>query len=117
MEKIVYKKLRQLDGTATNVINEPSALLGVDSRIQHFQPVVVAAGGFPINFGTTRLVEDYVTEKKLFQQSGVLPVAVIDLSDLEIIEALGEDGESVVSLIRDWKSSPERHQSLRNWLI
>ena len=117
MEKIVYKKLRQLDGTATNVMNEPSVLLGVDSHPRHFQPVVVAAGGFPINFGTTQLIEDYVVKTNLFQQKSVLPVVVIDLSDLEIIEALGEDGESVVSIIRDWKSSAQSQQSLRNWLI
>lgn len=119
MERIVYKKLRQLDGTASNVVSNPTALLGsgADMRAPKFQPVVVAAGGFPFNFATSKLIEEYVTKKGLFQQEGVLPVAIIDMSELEIIEALAEDGERVDELIRHWKSSGDRHQSLRNWLI
>jgi len=117
MEKIVYKKLRQLDGTASNVLNDPTRLLGPATRPLRFQPVVVAGGGFPFNFATSQFIDNFIAMNGLFAQSGVLLAAVIDLSDLEIIEALHEDGEFVADLIRDWKSSSDRHLSFRNWVL
>jgi hypothetical protein len=117
LERIVYKKLRQLNGTATNILNDPARLFGDVAQLQHFQPVVVTAGGFPFNIATSRVIDDHIAAKGLFTQQRVLPAAVIDLSELEMMEALAEDGESVADLIRQWKASPDRQFSFRNWII
>lgn len=117
MEKIVYKKLRQLDATANSILSDPTRIFGAGAVQRPIQPVLVAAGGFPLNAATSNLIDEYITAKGLFADARISPLAVVDLRDLDMLEALAEDGESIADLVRSWKKSTDRDQPFKNWLL
>jgi hypothetical protein len=116
MEKIAFKKIRQLSKTASNILSDPSRLTGAGEGPTHFQPIVIAGGGFPINVATTLAIENYIKENGLLDDARILPIAFIDLADLELLESLAELNLTVVEAVSKWRTSEERDQPLRNWV-
>ena len=61
LERLAYKKIRQLDDTARCLITEPEKLLGYAGASRPVQPVVVAAGGFFMSPVTAKATTEYCT--------------------------------------------------------
>ncbi len=117
LEKLLYKKIRQLDGTCRNLVENPASLTGGESGIRPVQPVVIAGGGLPVNPVTMMAARDYCEERGLLEHAMIRPLAVIDLGELEMLEGLREDGQSPADLLFAWQESTLANLSLRNWLL
>lgn len=115
-KKIVSTKLLQLDVTSSNILSNPVPLTGVSQTPSRIQPVLVAGGRFPVNFITMFEIEHFIAENRLFADARILPVAVMDLGELEILEALCEQGQSPIDLIARWRASEDAQVSFRNWI-
>lgn len=116
MEKIVFKKLRQLDDSANCLLADPAALLGTTER-RSVRPIVVAGGGFPNSPVTQAIINDYCVEHGLFHHAMIDDPVVLDVGEVEMLEGLHESGRSMMDLIDDWQASPLRAVSMRNWLM
>lgn len=117
LEAALFKKIRQLDETCTNLISEPERLTGVSAQIGFIQPVVVTAGGLPVNPVTLMAAYDYCKEEALLSDGRIRTLAVIDLGEVAMLEGLGESGYSPVDLLARWQRSNIRNISFRNWLL
>ena len=115
-KKIVSTKLLQLDVTSSNILSNPAPLTGVSQTPTRVQPVLIAGGRFPVNFITMFELERFITDNELFTDARILPVAVMDLGEIEILEALCEQGQSPINLIARWRASEDAQVSFRNWI-
>jgi hypothetical protein len=92
-EKLVGKKARQLDSTIRQLRRREPALTGnpvpADRR---YMPVVAAGHGFPVNFVTSAEILRRVAAEGRFAGGDTSPVEVLDLQELEALEALQEAG-------------------------
>lgn len=85
---IVYEKAEQLQATIGRLIANGSALPGDPARpAVRYHPVIVATSGFPWNALTAAAVHGRLAELDRLQHPLVDPVTVIDLNDLEEVEA------------------------------
>jgi hypothetical protein len=116
LEKIAYKKLRQLDGTLRAVLANLTHLYG-HAVPRPIQPVVVAGGGLPISPVTVNAIAEYCQTKDLFANGLIRRPVVIDLAEVEMLEALHEGGQNPVDLIARWQDGDMAKLSLRNWLL
>ena len=85
LERIVYKKVRQLDDTAKCLLRDPSAL-GLPAQRRPIQPVVVAAGGFAMSPVTANAIDDYCAANGKLTGQGIRRLAVITVEETEMLE-------------------------------
>jgi hypothetical protein len=117
LEKIVFKKARQLSGSCANLVAAEGALTGTTTSTRHVVPVLIAGGGFPVNQVTMNAIREYVAEEGLFDHARVNELSIIDLGELEMLEGLAGSGSGPVDLILQWRKSDLGDLSLRNWLL
>jgi hypothetical protein len=55
--------------------------------------------------------------ENLLQHPRIEPVCVVDMADIEILEALAEEGENVGEVLVRWKQSALAESSLRNFVV
>lgn len=117
MNKLVYKKAAQLSGTSAKLLSDVSKLTAAIEQPKSVYPVVITAGGLPVNPITVQLTREHCAQADLFDHALNHPVALIDLGELEMLEALGERGKNPVELIARWQSSSLAGMPLQNWLL
>jgi hypothetical protein len=117
VDRLVLKKCRQLDSVAHALLQNEEPLTGVRRSLLRVTPVVVVGGGFPLNPFTTEFIEEALRAENLLQDLRILPLAVIDLGELEMLEGLAERGVGPGSVIKEWKESSLKAVSLRNFMI
>jgi hypothetical protein len=113
----IYKKALQLHETCENLAADLSPLTGYARTSVLLVPVLVVAGTFPVNDVTTKEIEQHCRAQKWFEHARVQMLAVIDIEELEMLEAMCDQGHSIADLLVRWKSSDGAGMSLRNWLI
>lgn len=117
-EKMVMKKVRQLHETAAAILNDEVPLTGHPNTLGvRIVPIVVASGGYPINPSTVAYVSELMAAEQLLQDPRVETLAIIDLGELETLEALAEHGKTPVEVIVAWKSSGIAQLPLRNYIL
>jgi hypothetical protein len=118
MERIVFKKLRQLSVTAVNLANDPSPLLGASRVSVRIRPLLITGGGFPVNPITVNLVNERIIDEGLFAHHLIEPICIISAEELEYLEALGENGYLPLDLLSEWRESGivVGNYTLKNWL-
>lgn len=117
-ERLVIKKCRQLHETAMALFADEAALTCHEPRgALRITPVVVVAGGFPLNPFTLELVESMLREERLLDDPRMDKLAIIDLGELEMLEGVAEQGHGVPKLLVEWQHSSLRNVALRNFLI
>lgn len=117
LEKLIYKKARQLDGTARKLIEDQERLTGAAGPPRRVRPVVVTGGGLPVNPVTVNEAADYCAEQNLLDHALAQPAVLIDLGELEMLEGMHERGYNALDLIDGWQASNIAALSLRNWLL
>jgi hypothetical protein len=118
LEKLVFKKTRQLDSTAQCLLERPSALTGTTSEpMRRVIPVIVAGGGFPVNPVSARLIEAQVATESLFAHAMTDPLCILDLEELDMLEALREQGHDPCETLALWKRSTLADVSFRNFVF
>ena len=116
MEKIAFKKLRQLHDTTECLLADAQSLTGSDGRYR-VAPIIVAGGGFPNSPITRVVIDQYCEEQGLFVHPMVAAPVIIDLGELEMLEGLQEQGHLLLDLIEGWQGSTLSAVSLKNWLL
>jgi len=116
-KRLVIDKVEQLDSVARAVLNNTRVLTG-HSRISEAKviPVVVVGGGYPNSPLTVRYAQE-ILEEKGYLKPPIRSLCVIDLGELEMLEALVEAGESLVDLLLGWKESAIAPLPLRNFIL
>lgn len=121
-EKLVIKKVRQLDSTGRALASDRGAALTGLKRGVHVRilPVVVVAGGFggyPVNPTTVRFVREWVEDEGLLGEAYFDDLCIIDTGELEMLEGLSERGRDPVGLLREWQESSLWQMPFRNWVF
>jgi hypothetical protein len=120
IERMVLKKVRQLDITAKNLLRDPQPEQSpLPAPARQIYPIVVRGGAFPVNPATRRYVEEYLQQENLLSRADarVQPLALIDLEELELCEALTDaHGTGLPAILAGWQSSQYRAMSLRSYL-
>jgi len=116
MERLAYKKIRQLDDSATCIATNETPLTGVNGN-RTVIPIVVAGGGFPVSSITSTCIQEYCEAHGLIHGERIRPVVVIDLGELEAIEALSKEGVGLPTILTDWQASDIASSPLHNFLL
>jgi hypothetical protein len=118
LERLAFKKIRQLDDTATCLIDSPVPLLGAEAPKRPVQPVVVAAGGFFMSPVTANAIAEYCTDNGFLSHALVRTPCVITVDEVEMLEGLVENRHIALGIIlKEWKASELAAVSLRNYLL
>lgn len=124
IDKFFVKKAGQLDETAENLLRDPQpAASPLPGPAQQILPVAVRGGQFPVNPVTREHIDATLKEAQFLNyrrpRLPVLPLAPVDLGELEMCETLHETrGSSLPDLIMQWQGSDDyARSSFRNFLI
>jgi hypothetical protein len=117
MEKLLYKKLRQVDETTANLAGSEEPLTGVKDSGRPLYPVIVVGSAFSMSPVIAGCIDEYVKEEHLFEGRNCKPVSVIDLGEVEMLEGLAAEGHSVLQLLDGWHRSGIQSLPLHNWLL
>lgn len=120
IERMVLKKVRQLDVTAKNLLCNPQPEQSpLPAPARQIYPVVVRGGAFPINPATRRYVDEYLEQKAFLGRADarIQALALVDLEELELCEALtNAHGTDLPTILAGWQSSQYRAMSMRSYL-
>jgi len=119
-QRLVIKKVHQLDSTAAAVIADETKLTGwtqaVASRVL---PVCIQGREYPLNPLTLEYIVGEIRAAGLLDSARLAPLCVIDLGELDALEGLHESkGVSLHHELLEWQRAPGAHAwSLRNFLL
>jgi len=117
-ERLVLGKARQLYAVAANLLRDsqpPKSPLPVPAK--RIFPIVVSGGQFPVNPLTIRYVREQLTAEGLPPVGAIEDLIVLDLEELEGIQALCQRrGIPLPQLLDDWRQSPYGGVAFRNYL-
>jgi hypothetical protein len=118
LEKLVFKKIRQLDDTANNLIADEKALTGVSPKPPRpVYPVVAIGSAFSRNPVVSMVIEEQRDNEGLLANPLVRPLSVIDLPEVEMLAGLADGGASIPDLLDGWHQSGIADMSFRNHLL
>lgn len=118
-DRLVIDKCRQLDSTSKNLLFDEEPLTGVPKgrRTARIVPALVIGGGLQLNALSYGYIRWRLEELGLLNDPRVGPLAILDLEDVETLEALGEMGRTPTDVLTHWQESDMRNLPLHNFLI
>jgi hypothetical protein len=116
--KLVEKKVKQLDATIRHLDRDEEKLTGRPRTPgRRIYPVVLVAHGFPVNPITISELHERVARAGLLRGAHVGRLEIIDLDELEQVEALhGSGGPSLASLLADKQTANLYRTALNQYL-
>jgi hypothetical protein len=117
-KRSVIDKCGQLDRTSKELVKDPSKLTNSPPVPgMRIVPVLVVAGGYPTDPVSRSYAEELVYEKGLLKGQSIEKLAIVNLPEVEMLEALAKTRHDLADILTDWKSSGLRNSSLWNYLI
>lgn len=118
LDKLVGEA-EQIHATIESLREDESRLTGAAHRpYRKFFPVLVLAEGFPVNPVTLTVLWERLRAKNLLQDPDIAPLEVLDTEELELIEALQEEGGPSLKQILEGKSKSNLSRaSVRDYII
>jgi hypothetical protein len=115
----IDKKAAQLDATIRELIGDESRLTGQSPQgRRRYVPVLVLVEGFPVDPMTTTAIRERLRAAGLFAEARIGPMHIVDQEELDMLEAIAEDGgPSLLQLLEDHERSSLADSGLKNWLI
>jgi hypothetical protein len=116
--KLVEKKVKQLDATIRHLDRDEEKLTGRPRTAgRRIYPVVLVAHGFPVNPITMSELHERVARAGLLQGAHLGRLEIIDLDELEQVEALHESGgASLATLLADKQTANLYRTALNQYL-
>jgi hypothetical protein len=103
VDQAVITKAGQLDGTAALLQRDPQPPASpLQKPAGTVFPIVVCGNHFPVNPVTRNYVEERLRGSGKLQASGIKPLAVIDLDELESCVSLARAGVLLPDLLAGW---------------
>jgi hypothetical protein len=118
LERIVVAKARQLHERIQH-FHEGRYAFGrlTTSDVRSIIPLVVTSEPIPMWTTTNRTIRAALKQEGLLQQSGVEPLHVVGVDELEMLEALVHIGIEAIDVLRAHANEPElKNVSLRNFV-
>ncbi|WP_240969805.1 hypothetical protein [Actinacidiphila epipremni] len=118
IDKLV-DELDQIDSTIKALRVGESKLTGTPAPAhRRYLPLLVLPEGFPVNPITLTVIRERAAARGLLQKADVDPIEIVDIEELEMIEALQEDsGPSLLEILRSKQTSSLRNASMRDYII
>jgi hypothetical protein len=115
----IDQKAVQLDATIGELISDESRLTGQPPLgRRRYVPVLVLTEGFPVNPMTTTAIRERLRAAGLFAEPRIGPLHIVDQEELDMAEAIAEDGgPSLLQLLEDHERSSLADSGFKNWLI
>jgi hypothetical protein len=119
LDKQLWRKVEQLSSTVDDLRSHGDNLSGWPSEpVRVFLPLLVEGREFARMPVTHAYIESEISKRGLFSPAGTMPLAVIDISELEMLLAIKESkGQPLPILLREWVSGPRRGWPLGNHLM
>jgi hypothetical protein len=119
IDKLV-EELEQIDATITALRGDEAALTGAPAAAgdRRFLPLLVLPEGFPVNPITLTVIRERARRKGLLTRPDTDPVEIVDIEELEMIEALQEaSGPSLLDILRSKQSGSLRNAAVRDHIL
>lgn len=108
---------RQLHSTVERLRAQEHALSGRDGPVRRYFPIMFVAHGFPTNPLTVDVIRETLRAKKLLQGRDTAPLEIVDLDELDLLDAVREQtGQNLVQLLRDKHDSAFFRSSIADFL-
>lgn len=116
--KLVLNKVNQLHDLCRSLLDDQSRLTGYPpSPRQKIVPILVVGGGYPADALSRSHVEDKLAEEGLLQDDALLPLCILDPTEVEILETLQDSGKSPAWVLAAWKRSGLRNVGFKNYVV
>ncbi|WP_371781241.1 hypothetical protein [Streptosporangium subroseum] len=115
----LIKKVIQIDETIKKIRLSEERLTG-SKRVgqKRFYPLLITAAGFPVNPITLTLLRQKVKDQRLLDGLDVGPLELADMEDLEVVEALQDEGGPSLKDILHGKSNAGLARSgIRDYVV
>lgn len=118
LDKLV-RKAEQLHESIETLRVGQQHLTGVPSSpTTRYMPVLVLAEGFPVNPTTLTLVRERVHNAGWLTAPDVAPLELVDMEDMEVVEALAEqEGPSLLEVLRSKQKHDLRNVGLKEFVL
>ncbi|RRR77243.1 hypothetical protein EHS43_28845 [Streptomyces sp. RP5T] len=118
IDKLV-DELDQIDATIAALRGDEAALTGAPAAgDRRFLPLLVLPEGFPVNPITLTVIRERARRKGLFPKPDTDPVEIVDIEELEMIEALQEaSGPSLLDILRSKQSGSLCNAAVRDHIL
>jgi len=112
-------KAAQLDETIKHLIADESRLTRRPPLPRRqYVPVLALTEGFPVNPMTTFAVRERLLAAELFTDPRIAPLHILDQEELDMAEAMSEEGgPSLLQLLDDHQRSTLAASAFKDWLI
>lgn len=116
VERLIMKKLRQLDATARCLVWSEEPLTGLrPTPPRRVLPLVVAAMGFPYIEPVVAHIEQLATDEELLTDGRIGPLCICDLRELELLEGATSAGDSLSAILTTWQHETRGRRSFWDW--
>jgi hypothetical protein len=118
-DHLVLDKAAQLEPAALNIFDNETPLTGKPPRPKpKGRPVIVSGGGYPVNPITSEYIVYTASQRNLLKDPRFEQLCVIDLGELEMLEAVYErTAQSAAAVLSEWKSGGGHRYSLRTHFL
>lgn len=118
LDKLV-SKVEQLHETIQTLRVGHRHLTGIEATpATQYRPVLVLAEGFPVNPTTLTLIRERVGSAGWLIEPDVAPLELVDVEDMEVVEALAEQGgPTLLELLRLKESHNLRNVGLKDFVL
>ncbi|MDX3855867.1 hypothetical protein [Streptomyces sp. AK02-01A] len=115
IDKLI-EELDQIDATIAALRRDEAALTGTSAIAdRRYLPLLVLPEGFPVNPVTLTVIRERARARGLLQEPDTDPVEIVDIEELEMIEAIQEEsGPSMLDILRGKQSGSLRNAAVRD---
>jgi hypothetical protein len=118
IDKLI-EELEQIDATIASLRRDEAVLTGTPAAGgRRFLPLLVLPEGFPVNPVTLTVIRERARARGLFTRPDTSPVEIMDVEELEMIEALQEvSGPSLLEILRSKQAGSLRNAMVRDHIL
>jgi len=119
LDKIILQNSQQLTDRIRDFRDGLYSFDGITSREIHtIYPVIVTIHSLPESTLIWNYIREQLEKRNLLQEDGVEPLQLIDVEEMEILEAILQQGQSLLQVLQGRAADPERRNiGLKNYLI
>jgi len=114
----IVAKARQIESTIQDLQASETLLTGAPAQARRaYVPLLIMAEGFPVNPVTSALLQARLSTAKVLQGPRIGPLHLIDLEELSMVEALAEQGHSLLELLQQHEQGGYKWMSLKDFVL
>lgn len=119
LDKIILQNAQQLTDRIRDFRNGLYSFDGITSHeINRIYPAIVTIHSMPEATPIWNYIREQLKKRNLLQEDGVEPLQLIDIEEMEILEAILQQGLSLLQVLQGRAADPERRNiGLKNYLI